>query len=329
MTPEKKPIAVLGAGAVGSILAASLAEAGEEVLLVESVAARRAQIAERGLPVAGVRSYSARPRAVLGSVDELRQQRPAALFLCTKTWSLRSVLPALAAALPPETILVSFQNGIGVEDELALHFPRARVARGIVNYAGGVGADGTTTVQWFNPPNYLGPLEDAPSPELERLAAALGRVRMETVTVPAHEIKRRAFFKAILNAGLSALCASTGITMRQAMTQRQTRHLAGRLVSEGLAVAAALGYHYGERAHAECMSYLDQGGDHMPSMWVDLEHGRPTEIEHINGKIVEIGLGFRNLEVSANALLTAMIVTREIKSGARAPAEVPEYLTRF
>jgi len=336
MAPHPKPIAVLGAGAVGSILAASFAAAKEPVILVESSARRFEQVQQAGLRVSPRAASADRPATVvkpdilLASIEELRGYEPEALFICTKTWALKSVLPELRKVLPPETLVVSFQNGIGLEEEVQEFFPAERVARGIVNYAGNVSPEtGEVTQAWFNPPNYLGPVVDAAAPRVERLAASLNRTPLATQAIPMVETKKRVFFKTILNSALNALCATSGITMRQAMSYCHTRNLAKMLIREGLSVAASVGYNYGENAKAICMRYLDEGGDHLPSMWSDLQRGAPTEIEHINGKIVKIGLMFKNVDVDANVFFTSMIITQEIKSGVRSPDDVPEYLKHF
>jgi 2-dehydropantoate 2-reductase len=328
---EKKPVAVLGAGAVGSILAASFSAAGEPVILIESAPQRFEQVQRAGLQVRVANDVtSVKPDFLLRSVGELRGHEPDAIFICTKTWALRQVLPALHEALPPHTLVVCFQNGIGLEEQAQQVFPAERVARGIANYAGGVDEKtGTVTRVWFNPPNYLGPVVEATTPRLERLASALDRASLTTRAIPIHDLKKQVFFKAILNGALSALCATSGITMRQALACAHTRALAARLVREGLSVAAAVGYSYGENALGACMKYLGEGGDHYPSMWTDLQRGSPTEIDVINGKIVEIGRMFENVNVDANLFLTAMVVTQEIKSGARKADDVPDYLKHF
>jgi 2-dehydropantoate 2-reductase len=319
-------IGVVGAGPVGSIVTAYLARAGREILLVEC-GDRLAQIRQHGISVGGVGSVEAQHPTLLQSVDELAGAQLQALFICTKAWSLKSLLPALAKALDPGALIVSFQNGVGPEEEIAAHFERRRVCRGIVNFAGGISASGdTVNMLWFTPPNYLGSLEDNGG-ESRELAYLLTSAGLTSEAVSSHEVKKKVFFKTILNAALSALCASTGITMRRAMQLRHTRSLAQTLIREGLSVASAVGYSYGETSMDYCLRYLDAGGDHLPSMWVDLDRGLPTEIEYINGRIVQLGTMFRHVDVSANAFLTSMIVTLEIKSGVRKPEDIPEYLT--
>ncbi|MEW6367106.1 MAG: 2-dehydropantoate 2-reductase N-terminal domain-containing protein [Acidobacteriota bacterium] len=330
MSTGENTMAVLGAGPVGSILAAGLASAGQDVLLIESAPSRAQQLCERGLEVSGTMTMASRSFTILRSLEELRNHKPMALFICTKTWTLKTILPELQKVLHPGTVVVSFQNGIGPEDEVGKFFPPDRVARGTVNYAGGVSpADGTVSLLWFTPPNYLGPLKNAGLPVLDTLAAVMNKAGLTTEVVPTYDVKKLTFFKTILNSALSALCATSGITMRQAMTYVHTKHLADILIREGLSVAAALGYHYGEDAREYCIAYLMRGGDHMPSMWVDLQNKCPTEIEYINGKIAKAGLSFENINVDANVFLTSMVITQEIKSGVRAPDDIPEYLRHF
>lgn len=324
-----KPIAVLGAGPVGSILAANFAKIGHPLLLVEGSAERREQITRHGLSIKGRESFNASGAELVASLDDLQGRPVDTLFVCTKTWSLRSILPVLARVLDPECLVVSFQNGIGPEDEIARHFPQDRVARGIVNYAGGVSENGEVKMAWFNPPNYLGPLSESSVPRLQELAGLLSTAGLQTQAIPLSDTKKLVFFKTILNSALNALCAANGITMRQAMTYRHTRNLARMLIREGLTVATAVGYTYGENAMEVCMKYLDEGGDHLPSMWTDLQRGTRTEIEYINGKIVKIAKMFKTMDVDANIFFTSAIVTQEIKMGVRAPDDIPDYLTHF
>ncbi len=321
-----KLIAVIGAGPVGSILAAHLSSVGQEVLLVESAQERLEHLEAHGLAVTGKAQIAPQMPFLLRTVDQLAHTPLEAVFVCTKAWALKTLLPQLAAVVDPNTPIISFQNGIGPEEEIAAFFPRQNICRGVVNFAGGLSADGPVVMQWFNAPNYIAPL-DGGCPRAATLIEKLNVAGLSTEMVSAHEIKKKVFFKTILNSALNALCASTGISMRQAMSLPHTRNLANLLIREGLSVGSAVGYYYGENSLEFCTRYLDQGGDHLPSMWMDLQRGLPTEIEYINGKIVQIGMMFKNVDVDVNVFFTSMIITEEIKSGVRAPDDIPDYLT--
>ena len=323
-------IGVIGAGAIGSILSAHLIKAGREVILIES-SPRGKEIRKNGLSITGITQIHEKPKAVLESVEKLESHPVKILFICTKTTALKDLLPALKQHLKQRTIIVSFQNGIDVEDEIAHQLPDHGVVRAIVNFAGAVSRqNGATQMAWFNPPNFIGAFNDqtqaAIAEDLQNIADCLDQSGLKTQKVSRHEMKKKAFLKAILNSALSPLCAVSGITMRHAMTYPHTNALVTRVLREGLAVAFALGYKYESDIENICMQYLQNGGDHHPSMWMDLQNKTRTEIEYINGKIIEIAAQYSELDVSANIFLTTMILTEEIKSGARHPDDIPEYL---
>jgi len=322
-----KPIAVIGAGPVGSVLAAHLARSGRALYVVESDPGRFAQLRTHGLSVAGTMEVAPQFPTFLPSIGALSGHDLGAVFICTKTWSLKALLPELAKAVDHDTLIIDFQNGIGPEEEVAQVFPRERVCRGVINFAGGVEADnGRVTMQWFTPPNYIAPLDANTSVLVRDMADLMTSTGLTTEAANCDALKKRVFYKTILNSALNALCASVGITMRQAMTLGHTRSLASLLIREGLSVAAAVGYYYGENSLDESLKYLDRGGDHLPSMWLDLQRGLPTEIEYINGKIAQIGMMFKNIDVDVNIFFTSMIITQEIKNGVRQPDQIPPYL---
>jgi 2-dehydropantoate 2-reductase len=217
-------------------------------------------------------------------------------------------------------------NGIGPEDALGDYVPKERVCRGVVNYAGNLQEDGSVVMNWFHPPNLIGPATERTPRWSPVIRDALAKSGLTTTQVSHWEMKKAAFFKTILNSALNALCAAHGLTMGQAMRLRHTRGKARVLLQEGLTVAAIVGYNYGEDALDRCIQYLEGGGDHYPSMWFDLKHRRPTEIDFINGKIVKIGRMFKGVDVEMNMYFTSAIVTQEIKNGTREESEIPDYL---
>ena len=326
---SERPIAIVGAGPVGSILGVALGSIGQEVIMVEVNADRCEQLRQPRQKVTGRGSWECDAPTVFGSIEEMAGKELGAILISTKTWALKYILPEMRKVVDPGTLVISFQNGIGPEDDVAHYFPRENAARAIVNYAGRIQEDGSSTMSFFNPPNILGPLLDAEDDRLEQLAELMTKSGLTTTTSNASEMRKLAFFKTILNSSLNALCATSGITMRSAMTYAHTRNLARLLVREGLSVASAVGYNYGEHAMERCMNYLDGGGDHMPSMWSDLRAGNPTEIEYLNGKIVKLGMMFKGIDVDANMFFTAQEVTQQIKAGTREPGDIPEYLKYF
>jgi len=326
--PDKQVVGIIGLGPIGTILGAYLAKSGVRVYGVETTAGRLEQVKKGGFRVRGFVEIEEQPLGCYGSLGELAQVKDlSAIFLCTKTWAIRNVMTELVKhEWPPEMRIVACMNGIGPEDAIGEYISKERVCRAVINFAGNVHEDGYANMNWFHPPNLIGPATEritSWSPLLEQILNGAG---LTTVHVPHHQMKKQAFYKTILNAALNALCAAHGLTMAHAMRLKHTRRTARVLMREGLTVAGLVGYNYGEDTLDRCMAYLDAGGEHYPSMWFDLRNQRPTEIEYINGKIVKIGRMFNDVDVSLNAFFTSAIITQEIRNGNRAEDDIPDYL---
>ena len=324
---EKIPIAIVGAGTVGSVLAGHFIRSGHEKIAIVDVPGRIAQLKQKGIQISKVATIDVNPRYLFSGIDQLADLEIETLYIATKTTHLETVAPQIAAIHKPGMLVVSFQNGIGTEHYLAKHIDPKHVARVTVNFAGVRDEDsGDISMSWFHPPNFLGPYYEQDLAPFDKLAGLMTEIGLETRACSHAEIKRQVFYKTILNAALNALCATTGLTMSEAMRMRHTRHMARQLLRESLTVAAHMGYHYGEDVLELCIEYLDKGGDHYPSMWGDLRNKRRTEIDYINGKIVQCGVMFTDVSVARNMFFTQMVMTEEIRAGTRTEGDVPPYL---
>lgn len=322
---EKLKIGTIGVGPVGGILSMCLAEAGADVIIAD-IPQRNSQIKENGLQVRWEDKMHEHRVGVVDSIRFLAAEKPDCIVIATKVGILKTIMSDVVKAVGEDCLVISSQNGIGPEDEIASHISPQNVCRMVVNYAGGTREDGVIQLSWFNPPNYLGPVTDYKHPKLLQLLEMLNGWGMTSNLVDTFTIKKMAFYKTILNSALLPLCGIMGLTMREAMQGKATRRLAGDFIREGLAVAERLGYDYGEDSFEKSMRYLDKGGDHHPSMTGDLKNKVPTEIEFINGKILEIGLTFDGLRLEVNRIFTSLIYQQEVRNGTRNPDDIPEYL---
>ncbi len=325
MTGEKFTIGAIGVGPVGSILSVCLAEAGAEIFVAD-MPHRIEQVQKNGLQVRWGEKMLTHHVNTVDSIRWLAKTNPDCIIIATKAGILKKILPEVKDAVVEDCLVISAQNGIGPEDEIARFVPANNVCRMVVNYAGANDDKGLTHVGWFNPPNYFGLLTENENPKLIQFLQLINSAGLTSELVDTITVKKNAFFKTILNSSLLPLCAIMTLTMKEAMTGKATRRIAGDLVREGLAVAERLGYDYGEDIWQRGMGYLDKGGDHHPSMTGDLNNKVPTEIDFINGKILEIGQAFDDLDLEVNRILVSMIMTQEVRDGTRTPEEIPDYL---
>ena len=281
-----KRIAVIGAGPVGSISAAFLTRSGKSVFLTDLRTDRIETVREKGLSLVGkMDPFTVQPSVVEASKAGLAAFRPDWIFVGVKSFSLIPLLDELSGIIEPGPKFLIMQNGLDNEEPPALRFGRPNVFRAVINFAGMLKENGAVHLSFFNPPNYVGALVPESEPVSHRLAEVLTEAGLETRSVP--DIKRYAWIKTILAAALMPVCGPTGLTMKEALELDETRSLCEKILEESIAVAARVGYDFGEEFFSECLRYLAGAGDHKPSSSVDLEAGNP--IEYVFQPIIDLG----------------------------------------
>jgi len=291
LVEEERPIiAVIGLGPVGSILAAHLANHGENVIGEDVTSDLLKAISEEGLKISGFTTLNTLISKTVDSMLELSEANPEIVFISTKACILKAILPELREILKPSMKIVSFQNGLGNEQLIAEELGIDTAYRVVVNYAGNKINHGSIAMNWFQPPNYVGAfhrgkyITDETTRTIAEMMTAAGLQTQEH-----SDVKEVVWEKTILNSTLCSICAVTGQTMKEAMESPHTLDLAVKILEEGLAVAKADGYDFGEEALGRFVSYLKKGGAHKPSMLIDVERRRPIEVDFMSGAVVRYG----------------------------------------
>lgn len=282
-------IGIVGLGPVGMILAARLQEAGAEVALCVRNDVKRNKIERDGINLENVIQASARFTNVVPRISDLADFDPDYLIFALKTYQVPDMLAEAQTLASEKLTVVIAQNGIDVEEQFSSAFSESSMLRMVVNFAGNLTAPNTVKVTFFNPPNYLGSLTDIRRPEADRLGVLLNAVGLTTEVVNSFELLRKTWNKTILNSSLSALCGVGRLTMSEAMNDPDTVELIEQIINEAVEVAEKEKIRFPDDFVRQCMRYLKNGGDHFPSLAVDLINGRQTEIDYFNGKIVEYG----------------------------------------
>ncbi len=279
-------IAVIGAGPVGSIMAAYLARNGENIYLIDIKEDLISAIEKDGITIRGkAGDFNVRVKGTGNFTASLSRFHPDLIFIAVKANYLDPLLEEIRMIYKSGQKILVVQNGIDNEDRVADKFGPQAVMRFVINYAGMIVEPGLVKISFFHPPNYLG----THSPENEELgkeiAGIISQAGLETQFVP--DIKKYEWKKTILNAALMPVCATTGLTMKEAMTTGETRYLCEKILDESIAVARKLGYEYGEDFFESSLAYLSGAGHHKPSTSLDLEAGNP--IEYIFQPIIDYG----------------------------------------
>ena len=283
----KRCIGVIGIGPVGGILAAHLAAAGEDVVVVDILEGHLEEIRDNCLRISGVVDIEARiPKACL-SISELSDYDLDFLFVAVKAPVLPRILGEVRKVVGDDTKVISYQNGLDTELLVAEHFDPDNVFRGVINYAGMCKGRGHIQMTFFNGPNYVGPVNGGSWETAQEIAEVMTAASLDCE--PTNSIRSYVWEKVILNCALSSLCAVTGRTMKEVMETPETYELVENLLKEAIAVAEADGCDFGPDFLDHCVEYLKKAGDHKPSMLIDVECKRPTEIDFLNCKVLEYG----------------------------------------
>ncbi|UXX83163.1 ketopantoate reductase family protein [Roseovarius pelagicus] len=275
-------IAIIGCGAMGSVYAGLLADAGNEVLVIDRWAAHVAAINSDGLTVDGasghrnvkVRAFELAPA---GETVDL-------MIVAVKSAVAGAAVRSVASLVGPETLIQTIQNGLGAADDVAESVSADRL---IVGIAGGFGAslqgpgkahhNGMHVIRFGA---YAG-LSDA---AVERIVNVWNDAGFTTEA--AQDILAMQWDKLICNVAYSAPCALTGMTVGEAMDDPELGPLsrAAAIEAAETALARSIAIDIPDPV-AHVRAFAARMPAAKPSMLLDHEAGRLSEIDYINGAI--------------------------------------------
>ena len=295
---EPKKFAIIGAGPVGCIVAAFLAQGGYEVTLCDINMALLEPALDPGIIIEGTDTLQAKVARITTRIEDLQNDPPDVIVVAVKAIALPAVASALrsffdargetgAGSSEGGPYVISWQNGIDTELLLAQQLGNRSVMRGVVNLGCVPVAPGRVRIGFHIRPHHIQELD----PRSRDAAVAICKVLTDCGldTLHSEQIRDLVWRKAILNGCMNPICAVTGKTMAELIEDPILFHLVGALIKEGVAVARANEYALGSGFYPYCIDYIKSAGHHKPSMLQDIEAGRRTEVDFINGKIAEYG----------------------------------------
>jgi 2-dehydropantoate 2-reductase len=313
MKAEPK-IIIIGVGPIGGILGAHLAHAGHYVVLCDILKDHLDAIKEGGLTIAGVSEMTAKCERLAYNISELSDFAEADTFvICTKASAMPQIIPEIKRVARPGSRFICNQNGLDNEEFLAETFGPDNVLRIVPYYAGDRVGDGKIWMSFFDAPNYIGAMTAGGELLARQVAKMMTEAGLETQFTT--DIKQYEWEKVIRNSTTNPVCALTGKRIKDVMDFELTETLAVELLREGIEVAKAAGVTFDEGFLEQGIQHLKKAGYHKPSMLQDFERGARTEIDWINGKIVEHAHA-HGLKAPYNLAVTALVKIMEIESKA-------------
>jgi 2-dehydropantoate 2-reductase len=277
-------ICVVGCGAVGSLFAAHLAKQGEaEVWAYDVWKEHTDAIRKNGLRLSGAADFTAQVHAT----SDAKELPPCDYgIVATKAIHTRSAIAQVGHIFESDSAVCSVQNGVGNEELIAEHVKF--VIRGTTFPAGHPIAPGHIGYD-IKGDTWIGPFEPTHTPlsKVEELAGLITRSGMNTIALK--DARGAQWTKLIFNASTNPVGALTLLHHGAATRLAPTGQLFNDLISEGEAVAKALGIELHGDPRALVQKGANAPGKHRASMLQDVIAKRQTEVDFMNGAIVQWG----------------------------------------
>jgi 2-dehydropantoate 2-reductase len=309
-TYSPKRFAVIGAGPVGGVVAAFLARGGYDVTLCDVIPALLEPALSPGIRIEGADNLQAKVARITTLVEDIVRDPPDVIFVTVKATALPLIASALEEYVGEGRYVISWQNGIDTARALSKNLGTKAVMRGVVNFGCVPLSPGHIRLAFHHRPHFLQELDPQSHAAAEGICQVLTECGLDTLHT--ENIADKVWRKAVLNACMNPLCAVTGMTMVEIINDPITFSLVDALLKEGIAVARANEFSLGSDFYPYAINYIRNAGNHKPSMLQDIEAKRRTEIDYINGKIVEYGIQ-AGIATPYNSMIRGLVKALEPK----------------
>ena len=323
-------IAIYGAGSLGTILGAFISKAGVPVELINRNKAHVEALREHGARVVGTMQFT--QQVIAYTPDEMNGVYDI-LFLMTKQQHNSEVVEMLKGFLAPDGVLVTFQNGLP-EVGIAAILGEERVLGSTVAWGATLQSPGVCELT--SEPDALSFSLGAIS---EKRSKHFGKVKellelMGSVDIEENFLGTR-WSKLLINASFSGMSAVLGCTFGEAAGPRESRRVVQALIKECIDACSAGGIRIEPVQGKDIVKLLDyknafkrafsffiipiairKHAKLKASMLQDLEKGKLTEVDAINGAVSEFG---RKVGVPTPANDMVVDIIHKIEKGVLSP----------
>jgi 2-dehydropantoate 2-reductase len=280
-------IAVIGAGAMGSVMGGLLAKAGNQVTLidiwpqaVEAINSRGLRIEDGSGAVETIQVPATSEFGRVGVVD--------LVLVFVKCYHTEAAVRAATPLIGPDTIVLSLQNGWGNGPKISAIVGEPRLLLGVCYHSATVAGPGHVR-HVGKGMTFIGELNGKITSRLKRIAESFEAAGIEVTATPA--VLKEIWSKLALNACTLPTSALLRLFSPQLIQHQSMLELMRALLAEAVAVAQAqqILLDFDERWNVITGLLKRLAPTAKSSMCQDVERGRQTEIEVINGAIVESG----------------------------------------
>lgn len=295
-------VAVIGAGALGCLFGGRLATIGHDVSLLHHRQAYVDELRENGLRIeSDVPDGDDIEVSITATTDANEVGEVDLALVFVKAHQTEAALDQHAACLGPETRVLSLQNGLNHYEQLVDHVGPDRALAG-VTYQGAVVEEPGVVRHTSNGVSKFGGEDVAFA---RTIADAFDRMGFPAETI--RDPRPYIWSKQLISLPIKPLAALTRLPNGRLVDDENLVALMDRIVTEAQAVAAARGIDVPAEDPVETVVEVCQGANsHRSSMLQDVLAGRKTEIDAVNGALVELA-DEEGIDVPANETVTWLV----------------------
>lgn len=310
MSEERTPqFLIIGAGSLGCVYGANLSRIGQNVAFLDVHAEQVAAINGRGLHCEGLTGDFV--VHCFATTDPAKAPPSDVVLLCAPSHATAQTARSAEIVLKPDGYCLTLQNGAGNVEQLTAVLAESRVVAGLSFQSGDLVAPGD--VRHTNDgPTYLGELDGSRTSRLDQITKLFADCGLDPVVVP--NIVNTIWEKFVHNCGINAISALTGLRPGEFKEVPAIDDFQTRIIEETLSMLRMKGIVLPERDFVQQIKSYCAHKFHRPSMLQHLLRGQRTEIDSLNGLVVQ---EVDRLGGSApfSRALTQLILGREFQSG--------------
>lgn len=301
-------VAVLGSGAMGCLFGGSLAEAGCEVVLIDVWKDHVEALNHAGLKIESA-DGSVRTIKNLKAVTSPSEAGVADLVVVfVKATMTDQAMKEALSLVGENTVILTLQNGLGNVEKLCSVVPASKVIAGTTGHGSTLVGPGHIRHAGVGD-TVVGELDGFQSERIKTIASTFQKAGMDVKV--STNVMGLIWTKLIVNIGINALTALTGLKNGRLLDFPETEQLMASAVEEACFVAKAKGIRFEvedplEHTRAVAM----KTAANRSSMLQDVTAKRPTEVAVINGAVVEEGKRL-GIATPVNAVLTDLLLVRQ------------------
>lgn len=305
-------IAIYGTGAMGAVYAGMFCEAGHEVWAIDPWVAHIEAIRDTGLKLEGA-SGNRRIEGLRAVTDFSEVGAADLIVIATKAAGVGVAAQAIAPQMTPDTLVLTIQNGLGAAERIATFMQTDNVLLGVADGFGaslkGPGHAHHNAMNLIR----IGEIAGGQSDRTEALAALWRSAGFKAQAFD--DIQQLIWEKFLCNVTFSAACTVFDMTVGELQAHPERWAIALGAMQEAYEIAKAKQINL---TFEDPVAYVTAFGARMPdarpSMLLDHQAGRRSELDAINGQVPVLGRAL-GIPTPFNDTLVAVLHQREMAFG--------------